>query len=226
MSRASNPSSPNAPASDAFADLLAQVRDCRLCAGALPHAPRPVVVAHAQARVLIVGQAPGRKVHETGIPWNDASGDRLRQWLRMDRDSFYNDPRLAIMPMGFCYPGRGRSGDLPPRPECAPYWHGPLLFAMPEIRLTLLFGRHAQLAYLPERAALSSGEIVMAGPQVLPDGGVRFPLPHPSPRNIAWFKRNAWFEAETLPALRAALNEVLAATITVSTARLPQDSAT
>lgn len=177
--------------------LLAEVRDCHHCEDSLPLAPRPVLVAQPEARLLIIGQAPGLKVHNSGIPWNDPSGDRLRSWLGIDRPQFYSDPRIAIVPMGFCYPGKGRSGDLPPRPECAPRWHERVLSFLPLVELVLLIGQYAQRYYLPP-PALSLTERVRDY-----DGqGRYFPLPHPSPRNQIWLKKNPWFEAQTLPLLR------------------------
>lgn len=187
--------------------LLREIRDCRLCEQHLPHGPRPVVQASATAQLLIVGQAPGRRVHETGIPWNDPSGDRLREWLGIPRDLFYDERRIAIVPTAFCYPGKGRSGDLPPRPECAPAWHAPLLAAMQAIRLTLLVGRHAQECYLRENGKATLTETVAAYEEYLPSF---FPLPHPSPRNQAWWKAHPWFEREVLPALRRHVASILA----------------
>ncbi len=188
--------------------ILVKARACTHCAGHLPFKPRPVLRASATARLLIVGQAPGTRVHETGIPWNDASGDRLRQWLDLDRQAFYDDRRIAIVPMGFCYPGRdGRGGDRPPRPECAPLWHPRLMALMPAIRLTLLIGAYAQAYYLgPERRA-SLTETVAAWRDY---GPARVPLPHPSWRNTAWLKRNPWFETELLAELRPAVRRALA----------------
>lgn len=166
----------------------------------MPLGPRPVVRASATARLLIIGQAPGTKVHATGIPFNDPSGDRLRQWLEMDRDHFYDAGQVAIMPMGFCYPGKGKSGDLPPRPECAPTWHQALLAQMPAIELVLLVGRYAQDQYLDDKRSLTERV------QAFADYGPRyFPLPHPSPRNQLWLRRNPWFDSQVLPALRARL---------------------
>jgi len=187
--------------------LLAEIRACRVCAAELPHPPRPVLRVGAGARLLIVGQAPGRRVHETGIPWNDPSGDRLRDWLQLDRPAFYDETRIAIVPTGFCYPGTGRGGDLPPRPECAPLWHPRLREALPGIRLTLLIGAYAQAHYLADRRRATLGATVAAWADYLPG---LFPLPHPSPRNRLWLKRNPWFEAEVIPALRERVWAVLA----------------
>lgn len=185
--------------------LLAEVRACRLCAEYLPLGPRPVVQLHPSARILIAGQAPGRKVHETGLPFNDASGDRLRAWLGMSREVFYDARQIAILPMGFCFPGTGKSGDLPPRPECAPTWRAKLLSHLKELQLTLVIGRYAQDYHLPNEAA-SVTEVVQAWRKLWPH---TVPLPHPSPRNIAWLKRNPWFEEELVPALRTRIVEVL-----------------
>jgi uracil-DNA glycosylase len=185
--------------------LVAEARACRLCP--LPHEPRPVLRVSATATLLIIGQAPGTKVHATGVPWNDASGDRLRQWLQMDRDSFYDVARVAIMPMGFCFPGQdAHGGDLPPRKECAPRWHAPILALMPAIRLTLLVGSYAQARYLGPRRKRTMGETVRAFAEYLP--GCLLPLPHPSWRNVGWLKRNPWFETELLPTLRAQLADL------------------
>ncbi len=184
-----------------FDALLARVRACRHCAAQLPLGPRPILRASPTARLLIVGQAPGRRVHDTGIPWNDPSGDRLRHWLDLSRDAFYDESRIAIVPTGLCYPGKapGRGGDLPPRPECAPLWHPEVRAAMPQIRLTLLIGQYAQRYYLGPRIGSSLAETVRRWREYLPQF---FPLPHPSPRNLNWFKRHPWFENEVLPARR------------------------
>lgn len=185
-------------------DLLAQIRACRHCEAQLPLGPNPVLRASATARLLVVGQAPGTRVHATGIPWNDPSGDRLRAWLQLDRETFYDSGRIAIVPMGFCYPGRGRSGDLPPRPECAPLWHELLLAQMPALQLVLLVGRYAQDYYLGR-----SRETLTDRVRRWADFGPRFmPLPHPSPRNTLWLRRNPWFEAQVVPALRARLQSL------------------
>jgi len=192
------------PASDLI-PLAEEARRCRLCESVLPLGPRPVLSVSATARLLIIGQAPGTRVHETGIPWNDPSGDRLRDWLGLARDRFYDVAEVAIMPMGFCYPGRGRSGDLPPRPECAPAWHPGLLAAMPQVRLTLLIGRYAQARYLPVQHGSLSGNVARYR-DVLP---ALFPLPHPSPRNRRWLAQRPWFEREVLPVLREQVAQAL-----------------
>ena len=184
----------------ALSELLGRVRACRVCEAELPLGPRPVVRAAPTARLRIVGQAPGTKVHQTGIPWNDPSGQRLRDWLALAPEDFYDESRIAIVPMGFCYPGRDpRGGDKPPRPECAPLWHGPLDRHLPQIELTLLVGLYAQRFYLGKDRKGSLTETVRAwrdyGPSYLP-------LPHPSWRNTGWLKRNPWFARELLPALR------------------------
>jgi uracil-DNA glycosylase len=191
-----------------LAQLLAKIRACQVCAAHLPFPARPVLRAAASARLLIVGQAPGVRVHETGIPWNDPSGDRLRLWLQLSREEFYDERRIAIIPTGLCYPGKGRGGDLPPRPECAPLWHPPLRAALPHIKLTLLIGQYAQAYYLADRRKTTLAETVKAWSEYFPGF---FPLPHPSPRNLRWFKRHPWFEAQVLPALEVLLRELLSA---------------
>jgi uracil-DNA glycosylase len=188
--------------------LLANVRACTLCAAHLPLGPRPVVQIHSSARILIAGQAPGRKVHETGVPFNDASGERLRDWLGMSREVFYDAKQVAILPMGFCFPGTGKSGDLPPRPECAPAWRAPLLSSLKNLQLTLVVGQYAQAYHLPQAGA-NLTDTVLAWRDHWPD---TVPLPHPSPRNNLWLKRNPWFEIELLPALRIRVGQVLSAT--------------
>jgi uracil-DNA glycosylase len=194
------------PSSKIF-PILDEVAACRVCAAHLPHGSRPVLQASASARLLIVGQAPGRRVHDTGIPWNDLSGDLLRAWLQLLRERFYDASEIAIVPAGFCYPGKGAAGDLPPRPECAPLWHPRLLAAMPHIRLTLLVGRYAQALYLGEHCKPTLTETVAHYADYLPQ---YFPLPHPSPRNRYWLGRNPWFVREVLPALRAQVAATLA----------------
>jgi len=203
-----NERSASAPARPEELDgLLAEIRACTLCAAALPLGSRPVLRAAATAKLLIVGQAPGTKVHESGVPWNDASGDRLRDWLDLDRQSFYDERRIAIVPMGFCYPGRhARGGDLPPRPECAPAWQPRLLPMLPSVELALLVGQYAQAWHLGKRRKNSLTETVRHwrefGPRYLP-------LPHPSWRTTAWARKNAWFEAEVLPQLRRRVRALL-----------------
>lgn len=183
--------------------LLDEVRACTHCRHVLPHGVRPVLQAGAGARLRLISQAPGRKVHETGIPWNDASGDRLREWLGIDRQCFYDAERVAIIPMGFCYPGRATSGDHAPRPECAPLWHERLNARLPDITLTLLIGHHAQARYLGHTRKPTMTQTVRAWSEYLPRGFM--PLPHPSPRNQPWRARNPWFDEEVLPALREAV---------------------
>lgn len=186
-----------------LAQLLSEVRACRICEAELPLGPRPVLRARATAKVLVVGQAPGTRVHETGIPWNDPSGDRLRKWMQLDRETFYDESRIAIVPMGFCYPGKDpRGGDLPPRKECAEHWHPHILELLPDIRLTLLFGRYAQRYFLGENLKKDLASTVRAWRDYAP---TYLPMPHPSPRNIGWFKRNPWFENEVVPELRRRL---------------------
>ena len=187
--------------------ILREVRACRICEGNLPFGPRPVVQLASTARLLIVSQAPGSKVHQSGIPWNDASGDRLRDWLKLDRSVFYDEPRVAILPMGFCYPGAGQSGaDNPPRPECAPRWHERLLKHLPDIQLTLLVGQYAQQHYLGAARKGSMTETVKAfsryGPQL-------FPLPHPSWRSAIWMRKHPWFEEAVIPELRKAVRKLI-----------------
>lgn len=191
----------------ALAALLAEVRACRACAGSLPLGPRPVLRAHAAARLLIVGQAPGTRVHETGIPWNDPSGDRLRHWMGVDRDTFYDAERVAIIPMGLCYPGRHpRGGDLPPRKECAPLWFGRLHAHLPNVATTILAGQYAQRHYLGTRAKPALTATVAAWREYWPEF---IPIPHPSFRNTAWLKRNPWFEQEVVPAMRERVHALL-----------------
>jgi len=187
--------------------LLLRIRACRLCEAQLPLGANPVLRAQASARLLIVGQAPGMKVHESSIPWNDASGIRLRHWLGLDREQFYDGRRIAIVPMGFCYPGKGTAGDLPPRPECAPTWHPQLLPLLPNIRLTLLIGHYAQAGFLGAARGRTLTDTVREHARYQPR---YFPLPHPSPRNQLWVASNPWFDAEVVPALRQAVAEALA----------------
>ncbi|EHI9301703.1 uracil-DNA glycosylase family protein [Vibrio vulnificus] len=185
--------------------LLTQIRACQVCASALPLGANPVVQAHSEAKILIIGQAPGTKVHHTSIPWNDASGNRLRAWLDIEKQTFYNPKQIAIMPMGFCYPGRGQSGDLPPRKECAPLWHEALLKHLPNIELTLLIGQYAQNRYLSNKPKTLT-ETVQNWQAWLPD---YLPLPHPSPRNTLWLRKNPWFEEQAVPYLRQQVHQRL-----------------
>ncbi len=189
--------------------LLVDIRACRLCAPQLPLGPRPVVQASATSRLLIVSQAPGRKVHESGVPFDDVSGQRLRDWLGIDREEFYDARRVAIVPMGFCFPGSGRGGDLPPRLECSPAWHPRLIPMLRDVRLTLLIGRYAQAGLLGNTRGLRLTDTVQAWRQHLKRGYL--PLPHPSPRNRPWLVRNPWFEMELLPVLREQVATVLRA---------------
>lgn len=186
--------------------LLERVRACKACAAELPLGPKPVLRASATARLLIVGQAPGTKVHATGIPWNDASGRRLRDWLGLSPERFYDESRIAIIPMGFCYPGRGRSGDLPPRRECAELWLEALLARLPAIETTLLVGQYAQNYYLKGRKPASLTATVADWRDYAPR---YWPLPHPSPRNTVWLQRNPWFETELLPFLRERVHDLV-----------------
>lgn len=179
--------------------LLVDVRACRVCERDLPLGPRPIVSATTDARILIVGQAPGAKVHASGIPWNDASGERLRGWLGVEAASFYDPTQFAIIPMGFCYPGRGSGGDKPPRRECAQLWLDSLLEKLDKIELTLLIGQYAQRHFLGGRRKASLTETVAAWGEYAP---AFVPLPHPSPRNQAWFQRHPWFASDVLPMLR------------------------
>lgn len=187
--------------------LLAAVRACRACEAHLPLGPRPVLTAAATARILIVGQAPGARVHRTGVPWDDPSGERLRDWMGVSADVFYDESRIAIIPMGYCYPGRGKGGDLPPRPECAQLWLEPLLARLPMIELTLLIGQHAQRHFLGKRRKASLAETTRAWAQYCPP---YIPLPHPSPRNTPWLQRNSGFEQHLLPELRRRIEALLA----------------
>lgn len=189
-------------------DLITSARACDICAPHLPHGTRPVFSIHPRTRILIIGQAPGRKVHETGIPWDDASGQRLRQWLGVNDATFYNPACFGILPMGFCYPGKGRSGDLPPRPECAPKWHDPLLKMMPDVQLTLLFGQYALERYLGDRRQKNLTETVRNWQAYLP---ALLPMPHPSPRNRIWERKNPWFGEEILPYLQEQVSRILKA---------------
>ena len=191
-----------------FEELLARVRACEICAAELPLGPRPVVRGTPEARLLLIGQAPGTRVHESGIPWNDASGERLRDWLQISAEDFYDESKIVIVPMGFCYPGvDAKGGDKPPRPECAPEWHPPLLAALPNIQLTLLIGQYAQRRYLAKSRKKTLTETVRHWRDYAPD---HLPLPHPSWRNNVWVKKNPWFTEEVLPELRGRVSALFA----------------
>lgn len=191
----------------ALQKAVAQARACRVCEAHLPRGPRPVLRAAAPARLMIVGQAPGTRVHETGIPWNDRSGERLRDWLRLPPEAFYDESKVAIVPMGFCYPGvDAKGGDKPPRPECAPLWHPPLRAALENVEFTLLVGMYAQKHYLGKRRQKTLTETVRQWRDYLPEF---LPLPHPSWRNTAWLKKNPWFEEDLLPALRKRVKKLV-----------------
>lgn len=186
------------PPTSTLPQLLQRIRACELCAPHLPCGPRPVLQAARSARVLVVGQAPGRRVHETGIPFNDPSGERLRSWMGLERAAFYDESLVALVPMGFCYPGTGKSGDLPPQPACAATWRAPLLELLPHIQLTLVIGQYALAWHLPQHRGTLT-EAVRANPY---RDGALWVLPHPSPRNNRWLAQNPWFEAEMLLGLR------------------------
>jgi uracil-DNA glycosylase len=184
-----------------------EARACRLCEKALPQEPKPVFLAGKSARLLIVGQAPGRRVHETGIPWNDPSGEVLREWLALEREQFYDTSRIAIVPVGLCYPGTVGGADLPPCRECAPAWQPRFRAALPHIRLTLLVGGYAQAYYLGKKRKPSLAETVRAYREYLPEF---FVLPHPSWRNKLWLRKNPWFAEDVIPALRRRVRPCMA----------------
>ena len=188
--------------------LLREIRACRVCEANLPRAPRPILRVSRGARLLIISQAPGIKVHQTGIPWNDASGDHLRDWMNLDRSTFYDKTKIAIVPIGFCYPGAGENGgDKPPRPECAPLWHQRVFEQLPNLQLTLLVGQYSQMRYLGSNRKRSMTETVEAFTEY---GPKFFPLPHPSWRSRIWMRRQPWFEQTVVPQLRRAVQRVLA----------------
>jgi uracil-DNA glycosylase len=188
-----------------LATLTRDARACVRCALALPLGPRPVFQLHAAARILIAAQAPSRTVHDTGVPFNDASGERLRGWLGLSRDVFHDARLVAILPMGFCFPGTGKSGDLPPRRECAMAWRAPLLAHLKRVRLTLVIGRHAMAYHLPQ----ARGRLTDTVRAWRTHGPGCIPLPHPSPRNNGWLAHNPWFEADLVPVLRARVAQAL-----------------
>lgn len=186
--------------------LLSDIKNCTVCAEHLPHGVNPVVSIHAESKILIIGQAPGSIVHASGIPWDDKSGDNLREWMGINKATFYDSKKFGIVPMGFCYPGKGKSGDLPPRTECAPLWHTTILEQLRNIKLTLLIGSYAQQYYLPLTKKLTLTERVQNFEHYLPEF---FVLPHPSPRNNIWKAKNRWFETETLPQLKEKIHSIL-----------------
>lgn len=188
-----------------LATLLAEVRACTVCRSALPLGPRPVEQVGARARILSAGQAPGRAVHESAVPFDDASGDRLREWMGIDRKTFYDAGQIAILPMGFCYPGTGSSGDLPPRAECAPLWRAPLLASLKRLELTLIIGAYAQEWHL----GAAAGNVTALVRDWRSTWPTRIALPHPSPRNNIWLEKNPWFLAEVVPALRTRVAALL-----------------
>ncbi len=185
--------------------LLADIRRCRVCEEHLEHGPRPIVQVGSTARIVIIGQAPGRRVHESGVPWDDPSGRTLRSWLGVSDEQFYDPALVALVPMGFCYPGSASSGDKPPRPECAPLWHDRVLGHLPDDRLELIIGTYAQKRYIADRKPTLT-ETVANWAAYLPRQAV---LPHPSPRNQHWLRKNPWFEVEALPAIRRRVAQVL-----------------
>lgn len=186
--------------------LLGEISKCRVCEPFLPLGARPIVTAHAKSRIIIVGQAPGLTVHQSGIPWDDKSGDTLRIWMNVDKETFYNPQKMALVPMGFCYPGKGKSGDLPPRKECAPLWHHKLQAKMKEVALVVLVGKYAQAFYLREKQKSTLTETVKHFEEYLP---YYFVLPHPSPRNNIWLAKNEWFAQKVIPQLQLKIKEVL-----------------
>ena len=189
-----------------MSSIITAAENCTICAPHLKDGVRPVFVVHPKAKIVIIGQAPGRKVHESGVPWNDASGKRLRKWLGVTDEQFYNPELFAIIPMGFCFPGTGKSGDLPPRPECAPKWHEPMLNMMPNIKVSLLFGMYAQKYYLGKRRKRTLTETVRNWEEYAPK---YLPMPHPSPRNGIWLRKNEWFEANVVPFLQEAVQNAI-----------------
>ena len=186
--------------------LLTAIRHCTQCQDHLPLGPHPVVIANPKAEIVIIGQAPGTKVHASGIPWDDQSGKLLREWMQLTPEQFYRNDKIAIMPMGFCYPGKGKSGDLPPRQECAPLWHETLLAHMPHIKLILLIGQYSQKYYLKGAMKKNLTETVAHFEDYLPR---YFPLPHPSPRNRLWLRKNPWFDQHVIPVFRQMLSAIL-----------------
>lgn len=191
---------------DSLERLIREIDACKICGKHLPLGPKPVFSVSSQSKILIVGQAPGAKFHASGIPWDDQSGKELRRWLGVDKETFYDTSVFGILPMGFCYPGRGKGGAMPPRPECAPTWHQLLLNQMPHLKLIILIGQYAQAYYLADRRKKRLTDTVRQFAEYLP---CHFPLVHPSPRNKAWMKRNPWFEVEVLPELRNQVGQII-----------------
>ncbi|WP_299223360.1 uracil-DNA glycosylase family protein [uncultured Psychroserpens sp.] len=186
--------------------LLHDIRQCRICEPNLPLGPRPIATAHTKSKIVIIGQAPGTKVHASGIPWDDASGKQLRKWLNVSDEDFYDERKFAIIPIGFCYPGKGKTGDLPPRKECAPQWHQSLFDKMKQVELVILIGMYAQKYYLKEQAKRTLTETVANYKEYLP---YYFVLPHPSPRNRFWLTKNPWFEGEVVFDLKQQVSKIL-----------------
>ena len=186
-------------------NLLHHISQCTICEKHLKLGPRPVVSAHKDSKIVIIGQAPGTKVHESGIPWDDASGKQLRNWLNVTEEDFYDETRFAIVPMGFCYPGKGKTGDLPPRPECAPEWHEELLKKMSNVELVILIGMYAQKYYLKKDAKKTLTETIANFKDYFPN---YFVLPHPSPRNRFWLTKNPWFDKEVIPVLQLRISKI------------------
>ena len=187
-------------------ELLQEIRTCTICQTHLDHAPRPILSISNDSKVLLIGQAPGQKVHHSGIPWQDASGKNLRSWLGVDESTFYDPKYFGILPMGFCYPGKGTQGDLPPRKECAPQWHQMVIKKCQEIKLTILLGKYAHQYYLRNKIGKNLTETVKSYKHYLPQ---YFVLPHPSPRNRFWMRKNPWFASEVLPVLQHTVKEIL-----------------
>ncbi len=186
--------------------ILSEIRNCTVCKDFLPNVPRPIIQASSVSKIVIIGQAPGQKVQDSGVPWDDASGNNLREWLGVDKQTFYNEKIFALIPIGFCFPGSGKSGDLPPRPECAPLWHQRVLKSMTEIKLTLLIGQYAQNYYLKNTAKITLTETVKNYKEYLPN---YIPLPHPSPRNNIWQKKNTWFKESLIQVLQEKIESLL-----------------
>ena len=187
-------------------NLLHEISNCTVCLPHLALGPRPVLTAHPKSKIVVIGQAPGTVVHKSGIPWDDKSGDNLRNWMQIDKSTFYNRKQIALIPMGFCYPGKGKTGDLPPRKECAPLWHNTLFEQMNKVQLVLLIGKYAQDYYLQISTKATLTEIVRNFEDYLPE---YFVLPHPSPRNNIWQAKNEWFKKEVIPELRRSIKNVL-----------------